>query len=263
MSQTGKIIFDASDADLATLEGDAEDYHGEMLNIKELRETFWNDLRSIDLTTREGVDTQEDEPEDLHDNFAPFDAGEEDDEDHNQEPDLYAEYNEPQESFRFTTSSAEANGSDDRAFSYFNPNLIRSWAGPAFWKPLRPKTQEQQLQGNLEAAEDDDDNEPLGFGDLYGDSADIPFGIADVDDYQGLSYGDQLIELPKKVKASFMHYAKAPKRVDVRRLKDNLWQNLQPEEPGRARGVSTMRALNLTIVTKIRDVHIVGDGEEV
>jgi condensin complex subunit 2 len=42
-----------------------------------------------------------------------------------------------------------------------------------------------------------------------------------------LEYGDQLVAQPKKVKASYINFAKAPKKVDIKKLKSNLWQNIE------------------------------------
>lgn len=41
-----------------------------------------------------------------------------------------------------------------------------------------------------------------------------------------LDYGDQLVEQPKKVLAAPLRYAKTAKRVDVKRLKENIWKEL-------------------------------------
>ena len=44
-------------------------------------------------------------------------------------------------------------------------------------------------------------------------------------------YGDELItnHRLKKIKPIYVNYAKTAKRVDVRRLKDNLWKTLKTE----------------------------------
>ncbi|KAJ3097770.1 hypothetical protein HDU97_004550 [Phlyctochytrium planicorne] len=81
--------------------------------------------------------------------------------------------------------------------------------------------------------DDDEIGELAGFDDLYGDSIQdsTPFERmtgTDPKNMYDFSYGDQLVDAPKKIKASFMHYARTPKRVDVKRLKENLWTNLHP-----------------------------------
>jgi hypothetical protein len=44
-------------------------------------------------------------------------------------------------------------------------------------------------------------------------------------------YGDELItnHRLKKIKPTYVNYAKTAKRVDVRRLKDNIWKTLKTE----------------------------------
>ena len=41
-----------------------------------------------------------------------------------------------------------------------------------------------------------------------------------------LDYGDQLVEQPKKVISTALKYAKTAKRVDVKKLKENIWKEL-------------------------------------
>jgi hypothetical protein len=41
-----------------------------------------------------------------------------------------------------------------------------------------------------------------------------------------LDYGDQLVDQPKKVLAAPLRYAKTAKRVDVKRLKENIWKEM-------------------------------------
>ncbi|KAJ3329353.1 hypothetical protein HDU76_008072 [Blyttiomyces sp. JEL0837] len=66
---------------------------------------------------------------------------------------------------------------------------------------------------------DDDISDEMEFdtADLYGGSS-------------ALEFGDSLVAEPKKVKAAFMHYAKRPKRIDVKKLKENLWVALAADE---------------------------------
>ncbi|KAJ3400887.1 hypothetical protein HDU80_006516 [Chytriomyces hyalinus] len=45
-------------------------------------------------------------------------------------------------------------------------------------------------------------------------------------DGASLEYGDLLVAAPKKIKANFIHFAKTQKKVDIKRLKENLWSNL-------------------------------------
>ncbi|KAJ1542552.1 hypothetical protein HK405_009894, partial [Cladochytrium tenue] len=41
-----------------------------------------------------------------------------------------------------------------------------------------------------------------------------------------LEYGDQLVEIPRAVKALHMSYAKKQKQVDIKRLKQSLWTKI-------------------------------------
>jgi hypothetical protein len=41
-----------------------------------------------------------------------------------------------------------------------------------------------------------------------------------------LDYGDNLVEQPKKVFSAPLQYAKTAKRVDVKKLKENIWKEL-------------------------------------
>ncbi len=45
-----------------------------------------------------------------------------------------------------------------------------------------------------------------------------------------LDYGDQLVEQPKKVMTTALKYAKTAKRVDVKKLKENIWKEMNQEE---------------------------------
>lgn len=66
----------------------------------------------------------------------------------------------------------------------------------------------------------------MGDGDGDGDGDDDD-GFDEVD-----SYGDQLISQPlRKVKTEFVNYAKRAKKVDVKKLKENLWHEMtHPED---------------------------------
>ena len=43
---------------------------------------------------------------------------------------------------------------------------------------------------------------------------------------EAAEYGDMMITAGKRVRPEFMKYAKVAKRVDVKRLKSNLWKDL-------------------------------------
>ncbi len=40
------------------------------------------------------------------------------------------------------------------------------------------------------------------------------------------NYGEQLVAKPKKIKSLAINYARSDKRVDVKKLKDNIWKEL-------------------------------------
>jgi len=40
------------------------------------------------------------------------------------------------------------------------------------------------------------------------------------------NYGEQLVAKPKKIKSLAINYARSAKRVDVKKLKDNIWKEL-------------------------------------
>jgi len=44
------------------------------------------------------------------------------------------------------------------------------------------------------------------------------------------SYGEQLVAKPKKIKSLAINYARSAKRVDVKKLKDNIWKELAGEK---------------------------------
>jgi condensin complex subunit 2 len=77
------------------------------------------------------------------------------------------------------------------------------------------------------------------------DPADIPLPPSDAEEdddgghnileaveAEDIEYGNQLISQGgRRVKPIFMNYAKVAKRVDVRKLKENIWTNLENDEP--------------------------------
>jgi len=48
---------------------------------------------------------------------------------------------------------------------------------------------------------------------------------------EGGNYGDQLVAQPKKVNKLQINYARTAKRVDVKKLKDNIWKTLSDGSP--------------------------------
>lgn len=66
-----------------------------------------------------------------------------------------------------------------------------------------------------QASDDDDDDNNAGVSHL----ADSFGGIT-------LDYASQLVDAPKKINAQNLTYSRVAKRVDVKRLKNNMWTSL-------------------------------------
>ena len=47
--------------------------------------------------------------------------------------------------------------------------------------------------------------------------------------YTAIDFGSQMVDEPRRVKFEQINYAKTAKKVDVKRLKDNIWHQLAPE----------------------------------
>ncbi|KAI8846176.1 condensin complex subunit 2/barren [Chytridium lagenaria] len=349
MSQTGKIIFDASDAEVGTLDAETEaSAPPQKINIQSFRDKFmpslnkiWTcevcpslskfsfngDIPDIEMFTRgseEPSESQVDFNDDM-DNASNHDdpffndgmENDDDEEDGTPPPAEEAPYYDRRASMADGGGMLEMTNGDDSAFSYFDTALIRSWAGPGYWKPIRPKitkaasekpkTRKERVKVDLFAQQvtekelfatssaslklpksseratmknllpDDEHFSSADFFRLFlqptrkpifrsknGTSLDpnkqtvstdefsieinpsqltVPDDGDDDDAYiknlhlmlggfrhVRFSYGDQLVDAPKKIKASFIHYARAPKRVDVKRLKENLWTNIRPSQ---------------------------------
>ncbi|KAJ3030194.1 UNVERIFIED_CONTAM: hypothetical protein HDU68_009835 [Siphonaria sp. JEL0065] len=77
--------------------------------------------------------------------------------------------------------------------------------------------------GGMPDYDDDDSNEPL-----HHAEPDLDLGAAIGVNADGtmLEYGDSLVDAPKKIKANYIHFAKTQKKVDIKKLKENLWSNL-------------------------------------
>ncbi|KAJ3232468.1 hypothetical protein HDU78_007022 [Chytriomyces hyalinus] len=78
--------------------------------------------------------------------------------------------------------------------------------------------------GNIHDMDDDDGDDFPTQPELDAD-ANGPHGSNALDG-ASLEYGDLLVAAPKKIKANFIHFAKTQKKVDIKRLKENLWSNL-------------------------------------
>ncbi|RUS23667.1 condensin complex subunit 2/barren [Jimgerdemannia flammicorona] len=96
-----------------------------------------------------------------------------------------------------------------------------------------PDGPEGQASGEADRADSPDLDLPFLFHDVDVDDDDDPFGDAegDVDDIpvggDSHGYGDNLIAASlRKVKPAYVNYAKTAKKVDVKKLKDNLWREM-------------------------------------
>ncbi|KAJ3214615.1 hypothetical protein HK099_006783 [Clydaea vesicula] len=115
--------------------------------------------------------------------------------------------------------SIEANLADDD-----NPD-VDFWAKHENDEPVfvEPELQEQNQEEIFEDEYSSDDEEniiPLPFASNEG-------LIKDYNISGAIDYGDQLVDEPRKTKAQYMKYARVSKKVDVKRLKDNIWKSVE------------------------------------
>jgi len=82
------------------------------------------------------------------------------------------------------------------------------------------------------ALQDNDDDEEFGG---VGDESERPMLFND-DEEDEEDYGSQLVDKPVMVKANYLNYARKAKRVDVRKLKENIWSELIEEAAGQVIG---------------------------
>jgi condensin complex subunit 2 len=64
------------------------------------------------------------------------------------------------------------------------------------------------------------------------DGAGVSYGLSHLASTLGgfsLDYGNDLVAAPKKTDAQKLNYSKVAKRVDVKRLKNNMWESLKGE----------------------------------
>lgn len=58
------------------------------------------------------------------------------------------------------------------------------------------------------------------------DDVDEDVSLPHESENMALDFGDQLVDQPKKVKAVPLSYARVAKKVDVKKLKENIWKEL-------------------------------------
>ncbi|KAK9722168.1 hypothetical protein K7432_002881 [Basidiobolus ranarum] len=86
--------------------------------------------------------------------------------------------------------------------------------------------------------DDDDDDDGLPFPDVY----------------DGVDFGEQLVAQPKLIKPEFLNYAKTAKKVDVKKLKDNIWKELVADESNEASDTEDLEVRKVEGTQKFTDV---------
>ncbi|CAG8645366.1 7975_t:CDS:10, partial [Ambispora leptoticha] len=124
---------------------------------------------------------------------------------------------------------------DDMHFN--SKKMLRLFLKPEFTIGLGGRSGSAEVEGN----NDVNNNywgEQMGHGHVDDDQASFPdmtmvthgetFFREDEYPFEEVEgdYGNQLISQPKKIKPAFVKYAKTAKRVDVKKLKDNIWKTL-------------------------------------
>ncbi|KAF9330868.1 hypothetical protein BG006_006220 [Podila minutissima] len=84
----------------------------------------------------------------------------------------------------------------------------------------------------------EDDEDEYGFQDpgFYGGPGIGGVGLGGLLDGDGNDYASQLVSQPKRVKATFINFSKTAKKVDVKKLKDNIWKELTAQSLKRQPG---------------------------
>ncbi|KAJ3130672.1 hypothetical protein HK100_007732 [Physocladia obscura] len=127
-------------------------------------------------------------------------------------------------------------GSNDRTVL---SGCVENAADPAFWSqhqdehvsfavdPTLANSDVNQYDGDDFPMMDDEDDGFAGFPSLNADPLDLVTAMPNGNNGETmLEYGDNLVDVPKKVKANYIHFAKTQKKVDIKKLKENLWSNL-------------------------------------
>ncbi|KAF9392770.1 hypothetical protein CPB97_010146 [Podila verticillata] len=86
----------------------------------------------------------------------------------------------------------------------------------------------------------EDDEDDYGFQDqgFYAPGAGmVGLGLLDGD---GNDYASQLVSQPKRVKATYINFSKTAKKVDVKKLKDNIWKELTAQSLKRQPGAGDL-----------------------
>ncbi|KAI9596341.1 condensin complex subunit 2/barren [Syncephalis fuscata] len=73
---------------------------------------------------------------------------------------------------------------------------------------------------------DDDDDEVIGGGFDAGFEDEVDDDMPIIFEAEDTEYGNALVNATRTVKPAYINYAKTAKRVDVKRLKDNIWRKL-------------------------------------
>ncbi|KAF9318208.1 hypothetical protein BG003_011685 [Podila horticola] len=90
----------------------------------------------------------------------------------------------------------------------------------------------------------EDDEDEYGFQDpgFYGGPGIGGIGLDGLldGDGDGNDYASQLVSQPKRVKATFINFSKTAKKVDVKKLKDNIWKELTAQSLKRQPGADDL-----------------------
>ncbi|TPX69953.1 hypothetical protein SpCBS45565_g01987 [Spizellomyces sp. 'palustris'] len=111
-----------------------------------------------------------------------------------------------------TTKSSSQDGPVDELF----------WAEHDI-EPKASSTDDQILASDNPEGSDDDDADD--------DELDEDVSLTQADQATTLEFRDQLVDQPKKVKAVPLNYARVAKKVDVKKLKENIWKELTLHQP--------------------------------
>ncbi|KND02135.1 condensin subunit BRN1 [Spizellomyces punctatus DAOM BR117] len=117
-----------------------------------------------------------------------------------------------------------------------------------FWaehdiEPNASSTDDQILASDNPEGSDDDDADD--------DELDEDVSLSQTDQATTLEFGDQLVDQPKKVKAVPLNYARVAKKVDVKKLKENIWKELTLHQPSEQRQSNSLHATGATSFTDI------------
>uniref|UniRef100_A0A8C5IEE1 Condensin complex subunit 2 n=1 Tax=Junco hyemalis TaxID=40217 RepID=A0A8C5IEE1_JUNHY len=160
-------------------------------------------------------------------------------------------------------------------YSYFSPRVLSMWAGPEHWRFRPRQPRECPGQGEREfwvtlvspcvpwqVPDSDDDPDPAEF---PGQAGPLPLPAhPEAPELPGIDGGSgcgelELIAEPPKVRKIPIPYAKTAKRMDMRRLKRNMWELLteqgEQEEEEAGEGTDVKVAGEKSLSGLIKDLR--------